>query len=504
MNKNNIISKLYPLEGQRILITAWDLEQEEHRGIAMYSKNLLQSLKSLGAEVWVLTGLSSDTPFRTRYIEEKKKIEITRILGQLSDSSFHVKNNLNFLKNIYLSSNKFLKIITLIKFLPEFLFSFLNFNFSIRYKIYERKYFKNNPLLKTSKLNYFKNIDGIISAKNIYEKASISAILNTSPVKIKLKKFDAFVTTCPLCIKVSNNIKTIQTIHDLIPISIPSQDDPTHFFRRLALALKTDRRIYISSFTKSEYEYLFYERFKNIKYTNHSRIIIQPPSLTLQKQVNKVFLDEGSLDDKNINSLIKIKYFEFGNKNLTSNEYILFNSSIEPRKNLELALDVFCDYLSLHKDSTFKFCVIGKLKSDEYCRKLKNRFNDENIIFTGYIDEKIKLLLYLNSRAFISTSFIEGFGIPVLDAACMGINSLVSNIKPHQEISNLKDFNKYIDLIPLTTHNSWLDKLENIFENEKYNSLNNKEKYKRLKRYYLFKEQINDEFNCNIQKIIEG
>ena len=44
-----------PLQGLKILVTAYDLEQSEHRGIAVYSKSLMRCLHEAGAEVWLLT-----------------------------------------------------------------------------------------------------------------------------------------------------------------------------------------------------------------------------------------------------------------------------------------------------------------------------------------------------------------------------------------------------------------------------------------------------------------
>ena len=43
------------LEGRKVLITAYDLEQSEHRGIAVYSNSLMRCLHEAGAEVWLLT-----------------------------------------------------------------------------------------------------------------------------------------------------------------------------------------------------------------------------------------------------------------------------------------------------------------------------------------------------------------------------------------------------------------------------------------------------------------
>ncbi len=49
------ISDANSLNGKRILVTAYDLEQSEHRGIAVYSKAVIHALHNLGAEVWLLT-----------------------------------------------------------------------------------------------------------------------------------------------------------------------------------------------------------------------------------------------------------------------------------------------------------------------------------------------------------------------------------------------------------------------------------------------------------------
>ena len=46
------------LKGRRILVTGYDLEQGEHRGIAVFSKALIRCLNEAGAEVWLLTGFS--------------------------------------------------------------------------------------------------------------------------------------------------------------------------------------------------------------------------------------------------------------------------------------------------------------------------------------------------------------------------------------------------------------------------------------------------------------
>ncbi len=39
------------IAGKKILVTAYDLEQSEHRGIAVYTKALIHCLKQAGAEI---------------------------------------------------------------------------------------------------------------------------------------------------------------------------------------------------------------------------------------------------------------------------------------------------------------------------------------------------------------------------------------------------------------------------------------------------------------------
>ena len=41
---------VHPLKGRKILVTAYDLEQNEHRGIAVYSKSLIHCLNEAGAD----------------------------------------------------------------------------------------------------------------------------------------------------------------------------------------------------------------------------------------------------------------------------------------------------------------------------------------------------------------------------------------------------------------------------------------------------------------------
>ena len=68
-----------PLKGRKVLVTGIDLEQSEHRGIAVYSKSLIRCLSDSGAEVWLLTEFFDNLSRRgLKHLPEKTKAKIGR------------------------------------------------------------------------------------------------------------------------------------------------------------------------------------------------------------------------------------------------------------------------------------------------------------------------------------------------------------------------------------------------------------------------------------------
>ena len=86
-----IYSKDKPLSHMRIAITAIDLEQAEHRGIAYLSKGLISSLYDLGAEVYLLTGFygSRLNPVMKMTMSKQsvREVDCADILDQFCDPS---------------------------------------------------------------------------------------------------------------------------------------------------------------------------------------------------------------------------------------------------------------------------------------------------------------------------------------------------------------------------------------------------------------------------------
>ena len=76
-------------KGLRLVVCGFELEQREHRGIAVFSKGLLRSLKQAGAEVWLLSEVAPpmhDMLSRAWLPREVRRTVFTaRLLDQLNN-----------------------------------------------------------------------------------------------------------------------------------------------------------------------------------------------------------------------------------------------------------------------------------------------------------------------------------------------------------------------------------------------------------------------------------
>ena len=70
---------------------------------------------------------------------------------------------------------------------------------------------------------------------------------------------------------------------------------------------------------------------------------------------------------------------------------------------------------------------------------------DNNILYTGNVDEPTKILYLKASNFFIFPSLKEGFPISVLEAACMGLPLIVSRQSGVSDLKSMVPFYREID-----------------------------------------------------------
>lgn len=125
---------------------------------------------------------------------------------------------------------------------------------------------------------------------------------------------------------------------------------------------------------------------------------------------------------------VKTKYKIFKN-------YILYLGTLEPRKNI---VNIVKAYALLQKEiKTAPLLVIAGKKGwmyDEIYEVVKNENIENQVVFTGYVDDEDIPLILAGSELFIFPSIYEGFGLPPLEAMACGTAVIVSNCASLPEV----------------------------------------------------------------------
>ena len=449
-------SKEKPLSKMRIAITAIDLEQAEHRGIAYLSKGLISSLSDLGAEVYLLTGCYGRrlNPLMKWSMSKQsvREVDCADILDQFCDPSNRIKKikkkKLHDLDEDLINklTNKLILFKNESQIIIDLLFSV--FRFYMKRGIFTGRLihlsnFENTPYFGQERVDYLSKISGFLSIRNIYNFSTLRSkrfLFKSPTIDLRQMNLDLLITTCPLSIEVRTNSRSsgtcLQLIMDYIPLSFSKHPDhPFAFYNRLKDAMKT-KNCFISKASQEKICYLLEKSCSNVE----KNIIYPLPSLNLNK------LELAS----------KVKSLRGINK-----KYILFNSSVVPRKNLSFLINIFQS--SQISDKGFDLCVAGKIHDDKYGLDIKRMCeSDSRIKLLDYVDETEKAWLFLNAHAFASPSCVEGFGIPVLDAASLGVPVLASDLPSHREIANLVKENRNFRLLDLSNVDKWINEFNQL------------------------------------------
>ena len=499
----------HPLKGLRLVVSGFELEQGEHRGIAVFTKNLLRTLKQSGAEVWLLTEYSPDT-------KKLKKAKLPTAVGSTIFSA-KVLEELNTTEKTYKKLGLFKKILAKLPFLRSLvllqheqgeqgmqrLFPGKSID-AKALKIIPKSALTNSPYQRSERLSYLADIEGIICAKNCFQ-SSMSLAMRRSgkPFTINLKGFDGLISTSPLHLVPEDCPLFVQTVHDLIPLQYQRTRDDLPCFTRRLLTASQARRWFVSNDAEQNYNAAILSA-KPQSFEPIGKVLTQPPSLHFPGDA----LDwESRTDQLQVPCLGKQQTHRF-----CPLSYLLFNSSVAPHKNLLFALKAYMESGVEHLG--IQFCITGKPQQDAYSKEVKAiAENNPNVVFTGYVNEATKRQLYLNAIALVSPSLIEGFGIPVLDAACLGMTAIASPVGSHQEIHNMHDFDQQI-LLCSTIHTSdWASAMRLTCQkhqqdlkgqSERYQQLKlNEKRHQRILRYRHYQALVEQAFSDSVCSLIK-
>jgi glycosyltransferase involved in cell wall biosynthesis len=112
--------------------------------------------------------------------------------------------------------------------------------------------------------------------------------------------------------------------------------------------------------------------------------------------------------------------------------YILFVSTIEPRKNLGVLMDAF-DNLKRTGKYDGSLVVVGRIgwKSEEFVSRLRAR----DVHHLDYLDPAELQEVYRKAEVFVFPSIYEGFGFPLLEAMAHGVPTIAAESSSLPEIA---------------------------------------------------------------------
>ena len=484
-----------PLEGQRILVTDFDLQQREHRGIAVYSKGLLRALKASGAETWLLTDF--EPPMRDPGLRDlpgaaRQLIFTARVLEALMIGPGGLRSRWAEVKLSRKGGpvGRLVRLWSQLQELPARLRLRRRYALDRMPRIWLPD-LEDSPYLRQERLSYLQDVDGIICARYLYLNASRLA-LGRRPTAVTLdlsEQFDGLVTTAPINVCTADGTRLVQTIHDLIPLEyVPHLDHVVLFARRLARTLPA-RKLFVSESSQRKYQQV-YPRSGD----RGGAVIVQPPSLQMPHGRARSLLQQEVLRPSR---RAKARHGE-----LRPFRYLLFNSSVEPRKNLLFVIKAY--RLSGLAEQGIRLCVTGQLQKDAYSKAVGEQA-DESVLLTGYIDESTKANLFLHAMAVLSPSLVEGFGIPVLDGACVGAPVLASPSDSHAEIRGLQDFERLVWLCPTTDPTDWAVAMRDLAQAELLRISDvPAERQRRLERYDHCEAEVFERFRRTVCDQILG
>lgn len=225
------------------------------------------------------------------------------------------------------------------------------------------------------------------------------------PVNI-VNSCDCFYTpnyNIPLGIR----IPIYSTIHDVVFLDIPHL---TSFVGKLVRYVYLKRSYVISKiiFTVSEY--------------SKERIFAH-----LGKNNKKVVVTYNGVSES----------FSEYESNTQKGDYFLFVGNIKAHKGIKTLLSAFNKLRE--SDSNVRLRVVGDYRNFQTTDKdvqqlIDNQLNNNDLIFTGKVDDKTLKKIMSEAKVLIQPSLYEGFGIPPLESMYLGTPVIMSDIPVFKEL----------------------------------------------------------------------
>ena len=152
-----------------------------------------------------------------------------------------------------------------------------------------------------------------------------------------------------------------------------------------------------------------------------------------------------------------------GTTPLTAGTFLLFVSTIEPRKNLPTLLRALRVCLDRRPDHGYRLVVAGARgwRDDEVFATVRDLKLEPHVIFSATAGQYDLRWLYNACRIYINPSLYEGFGLPLVEAMVCGAPCLAAATSSLPEVGG--DAARYI--APLNVA-AWADAIETLWDDD--------------------------------------
>lgn len=260
-------------------------------------------------------------------------------------------------------------------------------------------------------------------APNLFVHAHYRHMLTRQFTEVRIPDpIDVLHLSAPVAVKM-RGVKTVTTIHDLIPIRLPytTPDNKAEFTARVReCARLSDLIITVSEASKKDIVEI---------------LDIDPAKVAVTYQPT----DIAPLSAEEQNSIPRV-LARFG---LEPQAYALFVGALEPKKNLRRMIEAFVE-----TDGEMPLVIVGR-KAWMWESELgwvENALGEKarkRLRFLGYVEHEDLRRLYAGAQFFLFPSVYEGFGLPALEAMTMGCPVITSKTSSLPEVCG--DAALYVD-----------------------------------------------------------
>lgn len=245
--------------------------------------------------------------------------------------------------------------------------------------------------------------------------------------------------------KCLGKLKVVFYLHDIIPIDYPEYvrvgDDKNHTIRVSAMANFSDAILVNSNYTK--------ERFVSFCHKNSYRV---PP----------IHIAYIGVEDSFVHLLQKTRDEKSEEEFSLSKGYFVTVSTIEPRKNHLMLLQIWRNMVECEVKNIPKLIIIGKRgwNVDGTIDFLeRNPLIKPYVVELSGLSDKQLVDLLKGAKAMLFPSFVEGWGMPLVEALALKLPVVCSDIPAFHESGQM--LAKYINPIDAVKWQSEIIKISN-------------------------------------------